>query len=169
MADHFKIGDLEQYLKIYAIYRERVFQEDQIVNHRMGWMLTSNILLFTFYAVLIGKIGSGPTPPKDLSSSYVFAPIWVAGLGTICTAGSMFSINAALQEIEKLKSKYEELKKRLSITYPQIAHAEAHGEIPHSIVGHDTHHAVGKIVPWLIPGSILMLWIGLVAKYLATH
>jgi len=143
----------KEYLEIYSLYRERVSQEDNLVNHRMGWMLLSNAIFFGFFAALIAALSNDRATGSSFSR-FSFVPTTIALFGIICTGGSIISIHAALDEIDYLHDIYRTM-------YPEIGEAERMRLMP-SLVGHKNYHFFGTIVPRLMPWGIILLWVALI-------
>jgi hypothetical protein len=138
----------QEYLEIYRLFRERVAQEDNLVNQRIGWVLWSNAIFFAFF-VGITTIISGKSDPSIVARLSV-APIAIALAGIVCTIGLSLGIAAALNEIDYLYDIYFN-------RYPSIKHAVDDGLMP-NLVGHRSNHIVGKIIPWCVPISMGLLW-----------
>jgi hypothetical protein len=141
---------LSESLRVYELYRARVSQEDALVNHRMGWFLWSNAILFGF---LVGLTSVSNANSAATNALLLRGPWFVISAGVLCTLSSMFVINAALDEIEHLRTIYR-------AHHPQNVRAENEGRIP-GLVGHRHHHFIGKCVPLMMPVIVLILWVAL--------
>jgi hypothetical protein len=49
----------EDQLQLYKLYRDRIVQEDNVINHRMTWMMVSEAFLLTGYLGLTWNSGAG--------------------------------------------------------------------------------------------------------------
>jgi hypothetical protein len=137
-----------EYLEIYRLFRERVNQEDNLVNQRIGWVLWSNAIFFAFFAGTTTII-SGKGDPA-IVGPLAAAPIIVALVGVVCTIGLSLGISAALNEIEYLCERYN--------SHPSVRNAMQDGRVP-NLVGHRNNHLLGKLIPWFVPISMGALWI----------
>jgi hypothetical protein len=132
----------ERLLKIYALYRERISQEDNLINHRMSWLLWSQAIFFAFWVGLAnGKFAAigDAFGPKGI----LWADLVIAGIGMTFAGSSRLSIKAAQEEIEYLKD----------ICYGRhsdLKDAAERRQIP-SLVGHKDRHKYGHVTPTYSP------------------
>jgi hypothetical protein len=84
-------------LKFYELYRARVVQEDDIINHRMQWMILSQALLFAAWEVFVQKLSG---------QMFFWSSCGVAICGFLFAIGSSLSIKAAQDEISWLRANY---------------------------------------------------------------
>jgi hypothetical protein len=82
-------------LKFYELYRARVVQEDDIINHRMQWMILSQALLFAAWEVFVQKLSG---------QMFFWSSCGVAICGFLFAIGSSLSIKAAQDEISWLRA-----------------------------------------------------------------
>jgi hypothetical protein len=143
-----------RFLGIYGLYRERVSQEDNLINHRMSWMLWSQAILFAFWA----STGNGSLSLlADAASKHeaAFLQLIIGVVGFFFAFGSRVSIKAAQDEIKYLAdicfAKYPDLKKAMD-----------HNVIP-DLIGHKKGRLLSHIVPSGAPFLFMLMWVALVA------
>jgi hypothetical protein len=51
--------------KTYSEYREQWTHEDELINHRLGWLLTSQTILYAGYGLLLQVPGEKSNPQAD--------------------------------------------------------------------------------------------------------
>src|SRR6202035_173067 len=90
----------EDELQIHKLYRERIVQEDNLINHRMTWMIISQAFLLATFGAFAQKI-FGPSPENLYTETRI-----VCVIGMIFALGSKLSIRAAQDEIDGLRVKY---------------------------------------------------------------
>lgn len=148
----------ERELQIHKLYRERIVQEDNLINHRMMWMILSQAFLFALW----GVAAKGADQKFDLS---VFTYV-IDVTGFFLAISSALSLAAARGEIDELRIKYLEL-------YPIIKPPEAASKwsgkyiTPNSgernilpgLTGSKHFHPLGHGVDVLMPIWLACLWI----------
>jgi hypothetical protein len=87
-------------LQIHRLYRERIVQEDNLINHRMMWTVLSQAFLLAIWGVLIQKIF------QDHPVHFRFLAHIIAVIGFLFALGSKLAIRAAQDEIDELRQKY---------------------------------------------------------------
>jgi hypothetical protein len=146
MGDH---RQFQQWLEIYRLHRERVIQEDNLVNNRMTWMLYSQTILFALWGGIFASelqfLGKGH--PYDLMIALL--KIFQATLGIcaiIAAVGSWITLTAAIEEIERIKILYAAAKTKYG--YLDDADQEIFGMITGSPIHHQWGHILTKWGPW---------------------
>jgi hypothetical protein len=109
----------------------------------MTWMLVSQTILFGLW----GGLFAGEVKFLDAATPYyIDYNVLKFFEGLLCVAsgiagyGSYRSVDAAMQEIERIKSLYERAK--IEFCYKKLPEEELFG----MVVGKDIHHASGHIV-----------------------
>jgi hypothetical protein len=162
----------EDELNIYRLYRERIVQEDTLINHRMMWMILSQ-------AFIVGLWGAAF---KAGDSNPVFAALGylLDILGAIFAVSSAATLAAARGEIDELRRNYlllypndpalEEESKRLKKFIPR---ASVRRDILPGLTGskhfHWQGHIVGKSMPWILVVVWLLLALLQTAVLLRNH
>jgi len=80
----------------YKDLREKWTHEDNLINHRLGWLLTSQTILFAGYGVLLQK---QQIPQERVS----FMLTLIAGLGAVTSALLLLSVVAAIVALFALR------------------------------------------------------------------
>lgn len=125
------IDPLEE--KLHKLYRERIVQEDNLINHRMMWMMLSQAFIAAFWS----QLHNGHFP------SLLLALIAVIGLGF--SGASKLSIMAAQHEIKFLNEKFDELYPIKNILQP-------------SLLGTGEHHNWGHTAAKYTPIVMMLMW-----------
>jgi hypothetical protein len=101
---------LEQALAIYKVYRAKIVAEDQLINHRVTWMLAAEATTFAIWGAL-----ALPDRLKGAQGSYVLgAALFVVSAIGICVAVVSYrSIDAACREMRDVKTRYKNAHKDL--------------------------------------------------------
>lgn len=126
---------------LYTLYRQRIFQEYELINHRMMWMVLSQAFMLALWASM----------PVKLAQLHMAWPGELVAIGGIVvTIASFYSIRAARNEIERHVIKYQGLymEERLDVRLP-------------SVVGAQSAHRLGHMAPECMMSFVLVLWIGL--------
>jgi len=159
-------------LEIHRLYRERIVQEDNIINHRMMWMIVSQAFLLATFVALSQKV--------DLFA----ATRVVCVTGIVLAFGSKFAIRAAQDEIDELRAKYIQMYppgkegKRLSrhvefwMNLVDLRLSKQTEEYTHvfrlagsgshylpGLTGSRNFHIFGHIVPKTVPLMLMVLWV----------
>ena len=102
-------GDRE---KIYQLHRARIAQEENLIHYRTLWMIGSQAILFSLLGGLYDKVEN---PPSDTTETYKIVlqslEIILCLSGSMAVVGSLYWINAARQEIEYIKTLYDDIRK----------------------------------------------------------
>jgi hypothetical protein len=176
----------EDELQIHKLYRERIVQEDGLINHRMTWMILSQAFLLATFGAIAQKI-FGQHPEKLFTEARI-----VCVAGVIFALGSKFAIRAAQDEIEGLRDRYLEMypvpneqeviqrsegwfanaldlrwRPRVRV-YPQafkLRKEGAQGEIDQKgaallpgLTGSRHFHSLGHLLPKAMPLALIILW-----------
>lgn len=127
--------------RTYLIYRQRVVEEDALIDNRMSWFLAAQPTFLAGFVLLF-----------PISATWV----GLAFLAFLCLAGvavtviSQRSVNAAKAEIEALDADYLEALKGL----PPHSSPEAYPRL----IGRDKRHKVGHTLPTILPYLFYCLW-----------
>ncbi len=176
----------EDELQIHKLYRERIIQEDNLINHRMMWMVLSQAFLLATFGAIAQKI-FGHDPENLFTQARI-----VCVLGMVFALASKLSIRAAQDEIDGLRTKYldmyppkEEDKvlrqnvefwsnaldlrfKKKKRAYPKAAKLRAEGPegdkeekgaaILPGLTGSRHFHYLGHLLPKAMPLALIVLW-----------
>ncbi len=86
-----------KYRELYKILRAYVVHEDNLINNRLGWLLTSQGLLFSAYAFSLGK--------ENISKLHIVIFI----LGISISIISFIIVSQAQMAIESLRKSWQDL------------------------------------------------------------
>jgi hypothetical protein len=87
-------------LQIHRLYRERIVQEDTLINHRMMWMVLSQAFMLAIWGVLVQHIF------RDHPVNFRILAKIIAALGFLFALGSKLAIRAAQDEIDEIRARY---------------------------------------------------------------
>lgn len=156
---------LQEFLKVYAAFRGYEEHENELLNHRTGWLVTiQSVLIGTFgfsyqkyFEVMErvdARIGVGSTKEigKELltvKENYQFYLVGLSIVGLLIAILSYFSIITAIRAQDKVREKYIEHYGKDAI---------AHG-LPSIAGGGDKFATVfgARFARWL-PGLLMALW-----------
>ncbi len=94
--------------ELYQLIREQIRHEDELVNHRLNWLLASQAFLFTALAVLITN--AIPTNYIDATIA-IWLPFGIALTGILLNLSSFVGLRAAYKSLKALREywfKWEE-------------------------------------------------------------
>lgn len=153
----------ENELVIHRLYRERIVQEDNLINHRMMWMILSQAFMFALWAAIM-KAGDDQSP-----HFYLFGYV-VDVTGALFAVGGWFSIAAARGEINELRRNYlqfypnsNEGERASKAANKFIARTSVRRDILPGLTGSKHFHRMGHIVDWLMPLWLALMWAVLAA------
>ena len=119
-----KIGGEITKKELYEMIREQIKHEDELVNHRLNWLLLSQAFLFTAFIAIATNQNAMPHIGSDLVP---YIPIGLAAIGFIINALSFIGINSAHNSLDELRNiwygRYPEEKKSeegVYANFPQI-------------------------------------------------
>jgi hypothetical protein len=176
----------EDELQLYKLYRDRVVQEDNVINHRMTWMVLSQAFLTAFWAGMALKY-------FDTNPSRVyFQPMsFLCGIGFLLALSSKLSIRAAQDEISALRDIYtsvfeyktnsfeRSLKRRMWVAFyyiidlrfwpfngkpecptldKRVRKAGCAADIIPGLTGSNSFHYTGHLLPKLMPILLMTMW-----------
>ncbi|HUO92721.1 MAG TPA: hypothetical protein VMU22_07360 [Rhizomicrobium sp.] len=141
-------------VELYRLYRERIVHEDDVINHRMMWMLASSTIMFALWGILFAATSQATgvvrIPYLTLVGLVILLVISVCGL--FSSWGSRKSIRAAEAEIRDVRKEYL-----------QIPNGHRPGGVLADIVGGNRRHDRGHFVPRVMPGLFIFIWAALAA------
>ena len=156
--------------KMYEIIRQKIEQEDSLVNQRIMWMITLNGLLFAAYGFLLKNdpiwlqsgdwklILNGTYSGSDLQAKLLLMGIVFAGVGSSCAA--LLGVIAAFRAIRDNEYFMEKYLK--ANTLPRFP----------SVIGRKTSNVMGMIsgisVPFIICGAWIVIsgWFSIYKIYI---
>jgi hypothetical protein len=135
-------------LRIYEIFRERIIQEETLINYRMMWMLWFQAILLALWG---GIAASSSKPLGDLCHS----DWWIGVLMPFISApGAIFAFLSFIS-IQEAKTEIKAITKIYMNKYSHIAENES---IP-SLTGTAGHHFWGAIVSSSKPWFLVVMWL----------
>jgi hypothetical protein len=177
----------EDELQIHKLYRERIVQEDTLINHRMTWMVLSQAFLLATFGAVAQKL-FGPSPENLYTEAKIICVI-----GMVFALGSKLSIRAAQDEIDGLRTKYLDMyppqEKDIGLpysvefwsnavdlrfrkkagAYPEAPKLRIEGDqgekdmtgaaILPGLTGSRHFHYLGHFLPKVMPLALIVLWI----------
>ena len=148
----------EKELLIHRLYRERIVEEDNLINHRMMWMILSQAFVMAFWAALAQKLYDDHGYPALRYPMGIIAII-----GGVFAIGSFYSIHAARREIQELRDKYRGMYQSSDTPRNQLNPnlPIADNRLP-GLTGSKHNHRAGHIVPVCMPWLLFVVWIGLI-------
>lgn len=183
----------EDELQIYKMYRDRVVQEDGLINHRMTWMVLSQAFLTAFWAGMALKYFD------DHESAYgYFQPlVFLCFVGFFLALSSKLSIRAAQDEISTLRDMYLDMfefgasdfdkslgRKIWNVLYwiidlrfwpfnnrsicPKVQKRERSMgclvDVIPGLTGSNSFHYTGHLLPKTMPFLLMFMWIYLLCR-----
>ena len=168
----------EDELQIHKLYRERIVQEDNIINHRMMWLVLTQAFLLGIFGALAQKIYA-QSPENLFTAARV-----VCATGIVLAVGSKFAIRAAQDEIDELREKYLKMYpsnqgdiiltrhaefwinlidmrlNKQTEKYPHVETLKERGSVylP-DVTGSRNFHLFGHAMPKAVPGILILLWV----------
>jgi len=130
----------------YEIIRRRLEHEDNLVNQRLSWILSSQAFLLTGYAILLNS----PTVLRsEMHLRHQNLLMWLIPLSGIVTVALIWlAIAAALMAMRDLRA---------------CAKAHPNFDVSH-IQGRGLTRVLGLAAPALIPGIFLFTWLMLILE-----
>jgi hypothetical protein len=122
----------DDWVTMYRLHRDRVTQEDTLINHRMSWMLWSQAILLGLWGGLYFTVENPTKTDAAPSVLLKIVEVVLCIAGILTAIGSFCSVDAAVREIERIKQLYE----RAKITFSYKAGPE--DEIFGMVVGKRT-------------------------------
>lgn len=141
-------------LSVHTLYRERIVQEDNLINHRMVWMLLSQAFMIALWGAMAQKaLGSGGIGGLKWAMAIIAI---VAGLFAI---GSFSAIYAAQKEIKDLRTQYLKMFQPHDTPASEIIKSRktADDRLP-GLTGSKSWHFLGHVLPRCMPIFLLCLW-----------
>lgn len=133
-------------LRVYELFRERVVEEDAIINHRMTWMFWSQAIILALWGALASqRLNEAVCKSHDLQIQHALLALSV--IGVAFSLISFFSVFAAKSEINNIKRAYRR-------RYPHIYSNDA---IP-KLTGESWRHFTGHLVDMFATGLLCALW-----------
>jgi len=142
----------EDELLVHTLYRERIVEEDNLINHRMMWLVLSQAFLLALWSAILNQLFNGHLSVKWITLGVIDI------MGLVFSAGSYASIRAAQLEIGELRESFLKL-------YPFDFSAEEANHPQKTLLPRLTarkhFHRVGHAVPTLMPIMLTFMWLGL--------
>lgn len=152
------MDDSEIKHSVYQAIRDQVVHEDNLVNQRFTWMLSSNAFLLTGFFVLLTNIDRFDGAPLLLMIS----------VSVVCLAG-FFLCFFLWREISKNRIVYRELKKLWYSKYPEEGLSDLNNDLSQYPDKQypDVHHNAPKIKfskgTQVIGATLMCVWLALLA------
>jgi hypothetical protein len=161
VGDHWRF---QQWPEIYRLHRDRVIQEDNLINNRMTWMLYSQTILFALWGGVFASelqfLGKGHQYDLMIALLKIFQAM-LAICAIIAAVGSWVTLTAAIGEIERIKTLYEAAKAKYGYTLDPSR--EIFGMVTGAAVHHRWGHILTKWGPWFFVGVwcvLLVIFVG---------
>lgn len=142
--------DASSALEHYKIIRAQIEHEDNLINQRLSWFVTSQSFLFTAYALLLNAPVQVRLPEISRQQNLLFL---IIPLVAICTGLLIYTtIAAAMLAMHHLR-------------VPVREHASRVGshDLP-PVEGYRQTHALGHAAPLLMPLVFIVVWCILLAR-----
>jgi hypothetical protein len=138
---------LERY---YAIIRGQIEHEDDLMNTRLNWFITSQAFLFTAYAITAGNIQQAGTTTSHerLDALLYLIPLMAVAISAVIC----FGIVAGVLAMRTLRQQYH-----------KYFDESAAGDLP-PVQGYRTTQVLGISVPLVLPVLFLLVWAFLLLK-----
>jgi hypothetical protein len=141
----------EDYLRVYELFRERVVQEDTLINYRMTWMIFSEAIIIALWGAINSQdllIKACHQNPPDPRIYYVALALCATGI--LFAFGGWLTISAAKAEIAYIRDGIYNTK------YKFIADDD---RIP-KLTGSAKRHSIwyGHIMGWGCPLLFVAVW-----------
>ena len=146
----------------YRLFRSRIVEEDNLINHRMNWLLWTSAILMSFWGATVIATLRDHDISGEIVRIYLFcAGVIIALAGEALAISSRISISAARAEVERIRDEY----------YNYIRNRDISIVLLRSVTGemrpHLSGHLSAKFIPWifisiwfpLILISIYSLWV----------
>lgn len=172
------IHELEKHSRLYALYRDYLKHEDDLINNRLNWNLTIQGFLFAAYSFtlqtasniklqLLMKTGATPITHLLNARELRITMIVLAWLGVGVSGGVYVSIRAARIAIEELVTKWHELygkEYNPNPTDPIRPKDNIHGPYLPGLIGGGNFqaHKLGFYAPLLVPFAFIAAWLLLI-------
>lgn len=137
----------EQY---YAIIRQQIEHEDNLIGQRLSWLVASQSFLFTAYAITVSNAGPNHAPALiDMMRLLT----WLIPVTAILTSGLIYAaIVAGTIAIARLRGLYHDY----------IDRAAVQGLPP--VQGYRGTQVLGQAAPMLLPMVFLLGWVVLLTR-----
>jgi hypothetical protein len=160
----------KDWVTIYRLHRDRVVQEDSLINYRMTWMLLSQTILLGLWG---GLFAAEITNFDKLTAHYIEYSILkffegaLSFAAVVAAIGSWITLRAAIDEIERVKCLYEKAKTKFS--YASAPDEEIFGMITGRRIHHIWGHIITKWGPWFFVSVWVTLFIIFVGRLFNTQ
>jgi hypothetical protein len=135
----------------YCIVRDQIHHEDDLINHRLSWLMLSESIFFGFY-VNLNLIPHGPSTKADVDG-YI-----IALLGILTCIFIWISIGAALRKIKDVSEKFSETCSASTVEAPSHSFP--------MVMSDDKTHNSGFVAARFVPASFLVGWLALLASHI---
>jgi hypothetical protein len=163
-------------LQIHKLYRERIVHEDNLINHRMMWMVLSQAFMFALWGLLFQRFHQGDLLKFGVNRGYLYV---IGGVGMLFAFGSKLAIGAAQKEIDELRSNYLSFypnpaapRRRWFLWWHQqtpldpqkiIPRKSSRQDILPGLTGSKHFHFLGHLTPKYMPIGLIVLWLVLLS------
>lgn len=128
-------------LESYHVLRGQIEHEDQLINHRLSWLVSAQSFLLTAYAITLNAPVQFSIPAYEKLNRILFRLLPLSGLAVVTLI--YLTIIAAILALLRLRA---------------LADGELPGGLP-PIHGHRGTMWLGLIGPLLIPCVFAVVWI----------
>jgi len=136
--------------RCYTIIRGQIEHEDDLMNSRLNWFITSQSFLFTAYAITAGNIQQAGTitSHERLKSLLFIIPLMAVAISAVIC----FGITAGVLAMRTLRHQYR--------NYVD----ESAAQLLPPVQGYRTTQILGISVPLILPALFLLVWLFLLVK-----
>jgi len=139
-------------LLVHTLYRERIVEEDNLINHRMMWLVLSQAFMLALWSAILNQLFNGHLSMKWATLGFIDF------MGLVFSAGSYASIRAAQREVAELRDSFLKL-------YPHDFSADTIDHPQTTLLPRLTarkhFHLIGHALPTLMPIMLTLMWLGL--------
>jgi hypothetical protein len=136
--------------RYYELIRGQIEHEDDLMNTRLNWFITSQSFLFTAYAITAGNIQQpGTTVSHERLESLVFL---IPMMAVVTSAVICFGIGAGVLALRTLRNQYH-----------HRVDASTAGSLP-PVHGYRMTQVLGISVPLVLPVLFMLVWAFLLLK-----
>lgn len=140
---------VDDYLRVYQLFRERVVQEDNLNNHRMTWLIYSEAIVLGLWGTVVSQdMLTKACNAGTFLRMYIVLCV-LCSVGIILAGVSWIAIQAAKSEISYIRDE---------IYGKQYKFIADDNRIPR-LVGSQGRHPLGHLMTWGCPLLFIVMWV----------
>jgi hypothetical protein len=153
-------GFRELRLTVYRLYRERIVHENNVIDHRLSWMLWSEAIILTLWGSIAAGLLTNTKLDRWTTFLIIILQVVLGIFGLLIGCFSRLGIKAAQTEILRMKATYRGIDEKYDRYErdPVIPELSAKEELAASA------QRLVSIIPW----SMIVLWSALVLYSVAS-